>query len=120
MWVGCFSHQNWYKVEHCLVGKMRQMRHYIRGIETVPHFAYFNDFVGFFCKNDEKSTVSLFRSVLTPKVTNSYQPGRPTTVAAFLVLYGKYEVNNSDTDTHKSRTGKDGDRGKDSLLPLRS
>ena len=34
---------------------MRQMRHYMRGIETVSHFAYFDSFVGLFMQKWRKS-----------------------------------------------------------------
>ena len=48
MWVGRFRRPNWYKVGHGLEGKMRQMRQYVRGIETVSHFTYIDSFVGLF------------------------------------------------------------------------
>ncbi len=34
-----------------LGGKVRQMRQYIWGIETVSHFAYFDNFAGLFVQN---------------------------------------------------------------------
>ena len=70
-------------------------------------------------KNDKKPLSHFFQGVSTLKVTNSDQPGRPTTVAAFLVLYGENGISDSDADTHKLRTGKGGDGGENPLLPLR-
>lgn len=78
------------------------MRQYVRVFETVSHFAYFDRLIGLFMQKWQECCCLTFSEHFDGKVTNSDQPGRPTAVAAFLVLYGENDTNNTDVNTHKS------------------